>query len=152
MGDLPFPIRQSQECQSGKSLKVLSEVLPRVLREIGVLGGCYRECSGKLGVQGVFPRVLFLCQSGKSLKVLSGAHPRALSLTRISHFRTPVTGGWDCNGRSTYSEGFSGKGSWSAEIFAMFIFSRNKRVHLFLGVSNFFGLSTLRCLLGSLFV
>ena len=71
-------------------MEVLLEVLPRVLPEIGVLWG-------------VLPRVLREiggALSGAPLKArrfpgaLSGALPRALP--RISHFSTPVPGGWDC--------------------------------------------------------
>ena len=87
----------------------------------GCSGGCSRECSEKLGaLQGVLPRVLFLLAPNRKSTLgstpwsthnfpehsrehppehpqfpgaPSGALPRALS--RISHFSTPVTGGWD---------------------------------------------------------
>ena len=87
--------------QSGKSLKVLSEVLPRVLRDFGVLRGVLLRELREIGVlQEMLPSeappisLSTLGTTPISRSTLLGTLPRALS--RISHFGISVAGGWDC--------------------------------------------------------
>ena len=76
------------EIQSGKSLKVLSEVLSRVLREIGVLGGGAPESAqGNRGAPG---GALERAQCGVSTgRALSGALPEALPVSLSTLGSTP---------------------------------------------------------------
>ena len=75
-------------------------VLPRVLN----VGRQQKEHSREHSLEHPqFPRALSGAPPGppRFPGAPSGALPRALS--RISHFSTPVTGGWDCN----FSQGFA---------------------------------------------